>query len=376
MENIHRILRDTIAAKWDSGKVLIVIGPRQVGKTTLLKSLCEQEPSYLFINGDDSEDRLLLENADENKLRATIGAHKTVFFDEAQRIVNIGIILKIIHDQIKGVRLLVSGSSALDIASDLNEPLTGRKWEFNMYPLSWLELKNTYGYAAHLKKIPQYLIYGTYPEVITSSTNKEAVLKELTGSYLYKDLLQYQGIRKPEVLDKLLLALALQLGSEVNYNELSRTLGVDRATVEQYISLLEKAFVIFRVAPLSRNVRTEINSSRKIYFYDNGVRNTIIGNFKDVALRTDIGALWENFVISERVKKQRYEGWAVRNYFWRTYQQQEIDWIEEKDGSFNAYEFKWNPKKKNSKFPKTFLDNYTVEHTEIITPQNCDLFLD
>jgi predicted AAA+ superfamily ATPase len=375
MLDIDRKLKENLLKKWNSGKVLIVIGPRQVGKTTLIRLLCEAEGNYLFINGDDSEDRLLLEDAGENKLRMIIGNYKTVFFDEAQRINNIGMILKIIHDQIKEVRLVVSGSSALEIASEINEPLTGRKWEFNLFPFTWMELQNHFGYPQNKKNIQRYMIYGMYPEVVTNPNEGESILKQIAGSYLYKDLLQYQGIRKPEVLDKLLLALALQLGSEVNYNELSRTIGIDRASVESYISLLEKAFVVFRLQPLSRNVRNEMNTSRKVYFYDNGIRNAVIGNFKSLEFRQDVGALWENFVIAERVKKLNYNQWHGRYYFWRTYQQQEIDWIEEIDGAFSAFEFKWNSKKSNKKFPKTFLDNYVIDKTLVVTPENMEDFL-
>jgi predicted AAA+ superfamily ATPase len=373
--NISRDIINIWQKKWNSGKVMILIGPRQVGKTTLIKSICESEGDYLFVNGDSQEDRLLFYNIGETKLRNLIGNYKTVFFDEAQRFSNIGLTLKIIHDQIKGVRVLVSGSSALDISSSINEPLTGRKWEYNLFPLSWNELKSHFGYFQHIKNLPNYLIYGTYPEVITHPAEAEDILKQISGSYLYKDLLQYQGIRKPEVLDKLLLALALQVGSEVNYNELSGTVGVDRATVEQYISLLEKAFVVFRVHPLARNVRNEINTSRKIYFYDNGIRNAIVGNFKAVEFRQDIGALWENYMISERIKVQNYQQWHGRNYFWRTYQQQEIDWIEEIDGAFSAFEFKWNHKKGKKKFPSTFLDNYPINKTMMVSPENADEFL-
>jgi uncharacterized protein len=376
MLGIDRHLKQSLIEKWDSGKVLIVIGPRQVGKTTLIRSLCEKEEHYLFINGDNSEDRMMLENAGETKLRSIIGDYNTVFIDEAQRIKSIGITLKIIHDNIKNVRLVVSGSSALDIANKMNEPLTGRKWEFNLFPLTWSELKNHFGYLQNTRNLHQYMIYGTYPEVITNNIEAEGIVKQLAGSYLYKDLLQYQGIRKPEVLDKLLLALALQMGSEVNYNELSRTVGVDRATVEQYISLLEKAFVVFRLNPLSRNVRNEMNTSRKIYFYDNGIRNAIVGNFKSLEFRQDVGALWENFMISERIKLLKYKQWYGRSYFWRTYQQQEIDLIEEIDGAFNAFEFKWKAKQKNKKFPSTFIENYPVNFSETITPENMDEFLD
>jgi predicted AAA+ superfamily ATPase len=375
MIDLERDLKINLLDKWNSGKVLIVIGPRQVGKTTLIRSLCEKEGNFLFINGDDGQDRLLFENAGEVTLRSIIGKFTTVFVDEAQRIPNIGITLKIIHDQIKTVRLIVSGSSALDISNNMNESLTGRKWEYQLFPFSWNELKNHFGYFTAIKNLPNYLIYGSYPEVITHPNDAENIVKQIAGSYLYKDLLQYQGIRKPEVLDKLLLALALQIGSEVNYNELSRTVGIDRATVEQYISLLEKAFIIFRIKPLSRNSRNEMNTSRKIYFYDNGIRNAIIGNFNLLDFRQDVGALWENFIISERIKVMNYNNLHGRSYFWRTYQQQEIDWIEERDGAFSAFEFKWNDKKKNVKFPKTFLDLYEVKETLVVTPNNIDDFL-
>ena len=374
MELINRDLRSQLLEKWNSRKVLVVIGPRQVGKTTLVRSLCEKEGDYLFINGDDAEDRVVLENAGKTKLEQIIGTNKTVFIDEAQRIKDIGLILKIIYDQIKGVRLIASGSSAFDLANEVNEPLTGRKWEFIMFPLSWNELNQHFGYFQHVKNLEQYLIYGLYPEVVVN-TNKEEILIQLSGSYLYKDLLQYKSIRKSDVLDKLLLALALQVGSEVNYNELAQTVGADRATIEQYITLLEKVFVIFRLNPLARNVRNEINTSRKIYFYDNGIRNAIIRNFKPLTLRQDVGALWGNYLISERIKFLSTNKINCRYYFWRTYQQQEIDWIEEKDGVFYAYEFKWNPKKTKKKFPVTFTANYKIEKTMVVTPENCHEFL-
>ncbi len=211
--------------------------------------------------------------------------------------------------------------------------------------------------------------------MVTHTQETQQVLQHIAGSYLYKDILQFQGIRKPEVLDKILLALALQLRSEVNINELSRTNGIDRSTVEQYVALLEKAMVVFRVQPLARNVRNEVNTSRKEYFNDNGIRKEIIGNFKMPELRQDIGALWENFVISERIKAQHYQKWYGRNYFWRTYQQQEIDWIEELDGTFSTFEFKWNPLKKSKKMSITFLNNYPVIKSMVVTPDNASEFL-
>ncbi|MFA5620206.1 MAG: ATP-binding protein [Weeksellaceae bacterium] len=372
---IQRKLRNHLISKWDSGKVMLVTGPRQVGKTTLIHSLCKEKGDYLFLNGDDPEDRVLLEDAGEKKLRQIIGAHQTIFIDEAQRIKNIGILLKIIHDQIDNLKVVASGSSVIDLNEEINEPLTGRKWEFNLFPFSWEELNQHFGYLENQKNLSSYLIFGMYPEVITHPNEKEDILKELTKSYLYKDLLQHKGIRKPELLDKILLALALQVGQEVNYNELASLVRADRSTVEEYISLLEKTFVVFRLLPLSRNVRNEISSSRKIYFYDNGIRNVIIGDFKPIEFRQDIGALWENFMVSERIKKLKYSGWLGRYYFWRTYQQQEIDWIEEAENKFNAYEFKWNPKKGNAKFSKTFLENYPVESASVITSGNLDAFL-
>lgn len=375
-KEVERLLTGKILSRWESGKVMLVTGPRQVGKTTLVKTICEKMGDYLFINGDDPEDRILLEDFGEKKLRTVIGNHKILFIDEAQNIKDIGFILKIIHDRIPEVKVIASGSSVLGLYDEIQEPLTGRKWEFQLYPFSYQELNNHFGYAENRKNLKDYLIYGMYPEVINQPKDKESVLKELVSSYLYRDLLQHKGIRRPELLDKILLALALQVGSEVNFNEVSNLVRADRQTVEDYISLLEKTFVIFKLMPLSRNVRNEISTSRKIYFFDNGVRNAIIGNFQPPEFRQDVGALWENFMVSERMKKLEYQKWAGRYYFWRTYQKQEIDWIEESEATkFSAYEFKWNPKKSSVKFSKTFLDNYQPEITKVITAENIDEFL-
>lgn len=375
MKKIERILSEVIKKEWDNGKVIILLGPRQVGKTTLLLSLCEEEGDFLFLNGDDKEDKALLEHAGEARLKNLVGNNKTVFIDEAQRIPDIGLLLKIIHDRMPEIRVLVSGSSALEISNSVNEPLTGRKWEHLLFPISWQELVQHIGYKGARKNLSHYLIYGMYPEVLNHAGNAEKILKELTNSYLYKDILQYQQIRKPEIIDKLLLALALQIGSEVNYNELAKTLRIDRATVEQYISLLEKAFVVFRLLPLSRNSRNEISTNRKIYFYDVGVRNAIIGNFKFPEGRNDMGALWENFLIVEKMKVRSYAQWHGRSYYWRTYAQQEIDFIEEVDGTFMAYEFKWNPNAKGN-IPKSFIEKYSPSATLIVTPDTMDEFLE
>jgi predicted AAA+ superfamily ATPase len=371
---IERTIKSTLLAQWDSGKVIIVTGPRQAGKTTLLRDICDEKGPYLFINGDDPEVRALFEKAGENKLRQIIGKHTTLFIDEAQRIPDIGLIAKIIHDRLENVRLIISGSSALEISSAVNEPLTGRKWEYFLYPVSWKELVDYTSFLEARKQLEQRLIYGMYPEVIVGISDPQMVIKSLAGSYLYKDLLQYEGIRKPELLDKLLVALALQIGSEVNYNELSSLLRVDRNTIERYIDLLEKAFVVFKLHPLSRNLRNELNTGRKIYFYDNGIRNALIGDFKVMDVRNDKGALWENFIISERLKRNAYTGWYGRSYYWRTYQQQEIDLIEEIDGEFYGFEFKWN-KFAKAKFSKTFVESYKPQKTNCITPDNLEEIL-
>lgn len=371
---IERAIEAKITKRWGTGRAIVLLGPRQVGKTTLLKKICESYPSYRFFDADQPTDRALLENQDLAPIRQAIGNETIVFIDEAQRIENVGLTLKIITDQLPEVQLIVSGSSALELGNEINEPLTGRKWEFRLYPISWGELSQSIGAFEAKKQLPVRLVFGMYPDVIAYAGDEPTVLKELTSSYLYRDLLEYNGIRKPELISKLLTALAFQLGNEVSLNELSRLLEVSKETVSTYLDLLEKAFVIFRLDPLSRNLRNEINTNRKFYFYDNGVRNAVIGDYKPLALRSDIGALWENFVISERIKQLSYaQSWA-KPYFWRTYQQQEIDYVEEQDGAFRAYEIKWNSKAKK-KFPASFIDAYAPEVVEIVNPDNFDAFL-
>lgn len=360
---INRTLSDALKKRFNKGKAIVLLGPRQVGKTTLLRE-CLDNNEFLFLDGDDPEIRNLLRNAGKSKLQAIIGKYKWLFIDEAQRIPDVGLIAKIITDQFKDVQLLISGSSALEINQSTQEPLTGRKYEYHLFPISWEEFEDHVGYVEASAQLEERLIFGMYPDVINHRHDAREVLKQLTSSYLYKDVLSLTGIKKPELLEKLLKALALQLGNEVSYNELSSLVEIDKATVARYIDLLEKAFIVFRLNSFSRNQRNEIKHNRKIYFYDNGVRNMIINNLNTSDLRADKGALWENFLIAERIKLQNYYQLHTANYFWRTVQKQEIDFIEEKDGRISAYEFKWNSKGKK-KIPDSFLNEYHAEGTVI-----------
>jgi uncharacterized protein len=369
---INRDLRDNMVSKIGKGKVIILIGPRQVGKTTLIRSILE-EKSYLFLDGDDSSVVETLSNANTEVLRSIIGNYKYVFIDEVQRIPNIGLKLKIMVDQMKDVQVIVSGSSAFDINNITQEPLTGRKFEFQMFPISWSEFENKVGFIKAQQQFEMRLIYGMYPDVINNLGNEYEILKNLVSSYLYKDILALAGIRKSNVLEKILQALALQMGSEVSYNEIAQLVGVDKNTVNNYIELLEKSFVVFRLNSFSRNIRNEIKANKKIYFYDNGVRNMIIGNFNHLDIRQDKGALWENFLIAERLKTLSYSQSIAKPYFWRTTIQQEIDYIESNADEINAYEFKWSDKKK-AKLPKSFVETYQPTF-EVISTANFRDFL-
>jgi uncharacterized protein len=372
---IKRSLFELIESKLFANKTILLFGPRQVGKTTLLKDLqAKLNVNSLFLNADLLTVRERLTDASLEDLRILLASFKLVIIDEAQRIKNIGLTLKIIHENFTDIQVIATGSSEFELSNEINEPLTGRKLEFEMFPICWNELVANTNHFDALDQLESRLIFGMYPAVINSKGQEEEVLNELSSSYLYKDLLSYVGIRKPDILEKLLKALAFQIGNEVSYNELSRTLEIDKATVENYIGLLEKAFVIFRLPPFSRNLRNEINTSRKIYFYDTGIRNEIIGNFSPLSLRTDIGGLWENFLISERMKKNSYERNFTKSYFWRNHAQQEIDLVEELNGVISIFEFKWNPKAK-VKIPKVFTNTYLPEKISIISKENFIEFL-
>ncbi len=369
---IDRTITSRITAKIGRGKAIIIVGPRQVGKTTLIKELLNGV-DYQFFDGDDPLVRNELNTPNTEEIKRLIGKKKVVFIDEGQRIPGIGLTLKIIVDQLRDVQLWVSGSSSFTLFDELNEPLTGRKWEYELYPISWEEYENHTGYLKAQQQLETRLLYGFYPDVINNQGEEVEILKNLVNSYLYRDILAYADIRKPQVLDELVQALALQVGNEVNYNELSQLVGVDRQTVINYIDVLEKGYVIFRLRSYSRNVRNEIKKGRKIYFYDNGIRNTIIGDFKSMDARLDKGALWENFLVAERMKQNSYKFTLAKPYFWRTTQQQEVDYVEEKSQQLYGFEFKWDPKKK-PKLPKTFLDKYQAIG-EVITRDNFRSFV-
>lgn len=371
MQLIKRKLQSVIEGKLFKGKAILLIGARQVGKSTLFHQIIQEgAEQVLSLNCDEPEVKNMLSEMNTAELRMLIGNHRLVMIDEAQRVPGIGLTLKRITDNFPDVQLLVTGSSSFQLQGELDEPLTGRKYEYHLYPLSTAELMESGGFLSVKQTLEARLIYGSYPDVLNHSDEAKEILMNIAGSYLYKDLLSLEGIRKPVLLEKLLVALALQMGSEVSYNEIAQTIGSDSKTVEKYIDLLEKCYIVFRLSAFSRNLRTELKKSKKIYFYDNGIRNAILQNFAPLALRADVGALWENFFISERVKANHYQGRYVKSYFWRTIQQQEIDYIEEEDGAFTAFEMKWNPKKASTALPSAFVRTYPLKESAIITPDS------
>ncbi|MDE6257385.1 MAG: ATP-binding protein [Muribaculaceae bacterium] len=368
---IKRKLNPIVEDHFFRRKAIIILGARQVGKSTLMKHVTEKiDQPLLDLNCDDPEVRDILTNINSANLKLLIGNFKVITIDEAQRVENVGLVLKRMVDNYPDIQVVASGSSSLRLRESINEPLTGRKYEYTMFPISTAELYDTYGLLKTRQLLDSRLIYGSYPDVLTHQEEAKDLLRTLADSYLYKDILELDEVRKPVVLQKILIALALQLGSEVAYNEVARTVGSDPKTVERYIDLLEKCFVVYSLPALSRNMRNELKKTRKIFFYDNGIRNAILQNYAPISLRNDIGALWENFFITERIKYNAYLGRHVNYYFWRTTNQQEIDLVEESDGEFSIFEMKWNPSKASTKFPQSFIDNYSPKECIVVTPDN------
>ncbi|MCC7466441.1 MAG: ATP-binding protein [Saprospiraceae bacterium] len=373
---IPRIQAQNIRQWLGKGKAIIVIGPRQVGKTTLVRQISQNlDKNALWLTGDDPETRSLLDNISLARLQNLLGQHKVVVVDEAQRFTNAGLMLKLITDHLPTVQLFVTGSSSLDLAAQTKESLTGRKIEFHLYPLSFVEMCDHHGYLTERSLLEHRMLYGYYPEVVQQSPlQAQKILNDLSDGLMYKDLLTLDQIKKPSLLVKLLQALALQVGNEVRYLEVAQTIGADPLTVERYTDLLEQSFVLFRLPSLSRNARNEIKKGRKIYFYDNGIRNAILKNFSPLHLRNDTGALWENFLLAERMKRNAYSDYFSNAYFWRTTSQQEIDYVEDTNGRLHAFEFKWQSKKP-ARFPVAFLENYPGSTCTLVNNENFDEFV-
>jgi len=372
---IYRKILHSIENNFFKGKAILIFGARQVGKTTLVTQLlAKRTESILSISGDEPDIREIFKNITSVQLKTFVGKHTILFIDEAQRIQNIGLTIKLLVDNFKNLQVIVTGSSAFELADKTSEPLTGRKYVFHLYPISFEEMLAHTSLIDEKRNLSQRLVYGSYPEIITKEDESKTLLKLLADSYLYKDLLLLEAVKKPILLEKILKALALQIGNQVSYNEIARLVQADKITVEKYIDLLQKAYVIFTLPAFSRNIRNEIKKSRKIYFYDNGIRNALIGNFNSIQSRIDIGALWENYLVSERQKFINNNAVDKNIYFWRTTQQQEIDYIEEAVNSLHAYEFKWNTTK-TPKISKTFARAYPHTVYKVINTANYEYFL-
>ena len=374
---IDRKLESVIRKKMDDKdkKVIVIYGARQVGKTTLLNKIFKNQKDTYWLNGDESTTQSLFENFDVEKARRIVGDAKTIVIDEAQKIENIGLKLKILYDNFGDkVQFIATGSSSFDLANKINEPLTGRKWVYRMFSLSIEELVKENGYVKENSNLENRLIYGSYPAVINNPANAEEILKNLANDNLYRDILNFGEIIKTDYLQKILQALAFQIGSQVNINEISNLLGIDRKTVDKYISLLEQSFVIFRLKSYNKNLRNELKKSQKIYFYDLGIRNALINDFRPAELRNDLGDLFENYIVAE-FEKKKYSLVGPDSYFWRTTDGQEVDYILSKNGELKAYEMKW--KKMNVRFPESFINEYTPASIEVINRDNyIDFFVE
>jgi predicted AAA+ superfamily ATPase len=369
MDLLSRLIEKQLKQYLFKQKALVIIGARQVGKTTMLKAFSDGIGENLWLNADEITVRDRLTNPSINTLENLIGNYKIVVIDEIQRVVNAGLLLKLMVDNFKDVQFIATGSSALEISDSIFEPLTGRHILFRLYPFSLVELYHTRSPFEIEKELPFHLVYGSYPEVSLKKEMSQIILENLAQQYLYKDVLVWKDIRKPDLLDKLLKLLAYQIGSEVSVNELSKNLKVKSETIENYLDLLEKAFVIFRLKSYSNNARKEVSKMSKVFFWDNGIRNAVIDDYRDISMRNDQGQLFENFMIAERMKMNAWQNKSAKSYFWRNYNQSEVDYVEVNGDNISAYEMKWNTHKK-LKVTKAFTNIYTTASTEVITPEN------
>ncbi len=370
---LERSIDLLFAKKVLPNKVLLLLGARRVGKTAFIKNYLSTIPKedYLQLNGDDIEDANLLKERSVSNYTRILSNVKLLVIDEAQNISDIGLILKLIVDSIDGIKVIATGSSVFDLSNKLGEPLVGRKNTIYLFPFSQMEFSKQENYKETSSKLEERLLFGSYPELTQYEdwNDKMAYLKEIINAYLLKDILVYEGIKQANKILDLLKLIAHQVGQEVSLQELARQLGISKNTVENYLDLLAKVFVVYKIPGFSKNLRKEVTKSNRWYFYDNGIRNAIIGNFTRLEARTDVGALWENYLAAERIKHQNYMQKTVSNFFWRTYDQQELDWLEEESGILRAYEFKWNEKRK-SKIPTAFAKAYPEAHFEVINKNN------
>lgn len=377
MKYINRTLEPELKRRLFTGKALVLYGPRQCGKTTLLKHLtAEYGNSVLWLNGDNPDTRNTLHEITTAGWKRLLGNHKILVLDEAQRIDNVGLSLKLITDDLPDIQVIVSGSSAFELMNHAAEPLTGRKFEYRLLPFSFGELCAEHGFFAEKQEREKRMLFGCYPDIVAHPGDEQQRLSELAGSYLFKDIYALDGLRRTSILDKLIQALALQIGSEVNCNELASLIGTDGKTIARYIDLLEKCYIVFPLGAYSANLRNEIKKGFKIFFYDLGIRNAVINNFTPLASRSDAGGMWENYLILERLKKNLNQPFPPRPFFWRTMapQNHEIDYLEAAQGRLQAWEIKSNSKAK-AKIPQTFLKAYPDAKTGILTPDNYDDFL-
>ncbi|MCZ8228343.1 ATP-binding protein [Flavobacterium sp.] len=372
---IARTIIKTIQEEFFQKKAIVILGARQVGKSTLLKNLLQNQSHVLWLDAENPDVSLIFENANATRLKSFFGDNTFVVIDEAQKIPDIGSKLKLITDHLPEIQVIATGSSAFELRNQLNEPLTGRKFEHKLFPISFIEMKNEIGLLEEIRMLPHRLVFGYYPEIVTTKNNPEKILRLVSDSYLYKDVLLFKGIRKPEKMQELLKALAWQIGSEVNYNELGKMIGLKSETVEDYIHLLEQSFVIYRLNSFHSNQRTEIKKGKKVYFNDLGIRNAIINDFSPFETRKDKGNLFENYVINELIKSSEYNERFEKFYFWRSQEQQEIDLIIEKNGQLRTFEIKWNAKTK-AKLTKTFANQYPNHTFTVINSNNFYDYLD